>query len=185
MQVASVDLGVRLASVDQADVCLYQAAEVVCSRLAPYLGWENLISRAKTDWARFEKVRPRPALKRIALRYINRIDIPQASGEIVKVEDYLKVWAHLPDYGDDRRIGAYVMQVQRPLDFGCDLLINTASVVSPLPDHASFFLDLDVYRDKDLPLKQASMWDLFDQMRTLKDTIFEMLITDKARQLFQ
>ena len=181
----TVNLGVRLASIDQADVCLYRANEVISSRLAPYQGWNALVARAHADWARFTKVRQRPVLNRLGLRYINRIDIPHEKDEIVAVEDYLSVWARLPDLGDSRRISAYLMQIQRPLDHECSLIINAASVVSPLPNHASFVLDLDVFRENDLPLKASAMWNLFDLMRTMKNTTFEQLITDKARQLFQ
>jgi uncharacterized protein (TIGR04255 family) len=102
--VHKVDNGVRLSSVDRADICIYRKTDFVCSRLAPYLGWDVFFSRAQIDWARLKKVVKAPHIKRVGIRYINRIDVPKSATEKINVEDYLHVWPHLPKFGDSAPI---------------------------------------------------------------------------------
>jgi uncharacterized protein (TIGR04255 family) len=175
--------GVKLTSADQTDVLLCRSAEFVCSRLAPYPGWEQFRKRAERDWQIWRETVGSVQIRRIGLRYINRIDIP-ATETGLKIEDYLKIAVALPE-GPNTPISGYALQVSRPLESDkLKLTVNSATVPSPLIGHASLILDIDVFRDDDVPRRNDEMWMLIEKMRAQKNVMFENCITDRARSLF-
>jgi uncharacterized protein (TIGR04255 family) len=182
-QFQQVWFGVKLSSSDRADVSIFRTTAFVCSRLAPYLGWEAFQPRAARDWDVLKKTFGSAKLARIGVRYINRIDVPLGSNLPLRVEDYLNVWPHSPEDGEP--MTGYAMQIVRPLGVdGCWLILNSAIVPSPLIGFASFVLDLDVYRELDLPSRDDEVWALIERMRRHKNRVFESCVTDQARTLF-
>lgn len=176
--------GVKLSSGDRADVALCRQSLFVCSRLAPYPTWEKFRDRAQQDWQIWKTAVGPHQIKRIGLRYVNRIDIPVPEGRF-KIEDYLNFSANLPE-GRDVPISSYAMQVVRPLEEdNLHVILNSATVPSSLVGYASLGLDIDVFREKDVPLRDDELWSLVEKMRTQKNLIFERCITDRARELFK
>lgn len=173
--------GVKLSSLDRADLSMFRTNSFVCSRLAPYLGWEFFQPRATRGWDALRRAAGALELARIGVRYINRIDVPVAAN--MKIEEYLNVGPKTPTA--DRPITGYAMQIVGPLGADdCGLILNSATVPSPLIGFASLVLDLDLYREKDLPRRDDELWTLIEQMRHHKNRVFESCITDKARTLF-
>jgi uncharacterized protein (TIGR04255 family) len=176
--------GVKLSSSDRTDIALFRTHSFGCSRLAPYLGWEKFQPRAVRDWDILRKTVGPIELSRIGVRYINRIDVPVTPGTLIRVNDYLNVWPGSPDDLGEFPTG-YTMQILRPLGIDdCGLVLNSGIVPSPLIGFASFLLDLDVYREKDLPRRDDKLWALIEQIRHHKNRIFESCVTDQARALF-
>ena len=64
------------------------------------------------------------------------------------------------------------------------LALNTATVAPPLIGFVSLALDLDVFREANLPQRDDDLWDIVNRMRGHKNRIFESCITDRARTLF-
>jgi uncharacterized protein (TIGR04255 family) len=183
-EVASTWAGVKLSSLDRADNVVYRQTTFVCSRLAPYTGWDDFLGRTKRAWQVWRKAAGVIALSRIGVRYVNRIDIPLAEQPLVRVEDYLNVVAKSPD-DLGQALTSYMMQVVRPLGVDdCVLALNSGTVVSPLIGFASLALDLDVFREVNLPQRDEDLWDVLNRIRGHKNRIFENCITDRARALF-
>jgi uncharacterized protein (TIGR04255 family) len=53
-----------------------------------------------------------------------------------------------------------------------------------VPGKLSFSLDIDVWRQVDVPQKDNDVLELLGKMRDAKNQLFETFITDKARDLF-
>jgi uncharacterized protein (TIGR04255 family) len=175
--------GLKLSSEDRADVVALRKLGIATSRLAPYEGWEPFRDRARDNWEGWKKAGGLTQVKRVGLRYINRLDVP-AVGAAISLEDYLNVYVHLParPWG---QISGFTLQVTR--DLGEDSLkvtINSGSVVAPMVDTFSFLLDIDIYGDSDLPRREDDLWGLVEKMRIYKNEIFELCITDQSRALF-
>lgn len=182
--------GYRLASKDEVDVLLITPGSMICSRLAPYNGWEKFRTCAKDNWKLWKKITGYQKIQRIGARYINRIDIPvipDSTGEVtIRVEDYFNVYPEYPDPGMMASMSNFAMQVAGPL--GTDnlkLIINTNSVPSPLLDHVSMVLDIDVSLADGVPQKNSSLWKMFEVIRIQKNRIFEESITEMTRSLFE
>jgi len=176
-------IGYRLRSSDSADIQIITSSIFSAARLAPYQSWETFSGLAKANWAAWKKIVGYKKIKRIGVRYINRIDVPWGGATHVRTEDYLRFNPGMPDSFPP--ISAYVMNVVVPGQDECNLVINSNTIASPLIDHASFILDIDIIRESSPPPQNdKEMWSLIDRIRIYKNEIFESCITDKARELF-
>lgn len=177
--------GYKLASEDQADTLLIMPNLMACSRLAPYNGWEKFRARAEENWTKWKKSTGYKKIQRLGTRYINRIDIPAADVEKIKIEDYLKVYPEYPESELPSGILKYTMQIAGPIEEGnLGVIINSSVIRSPLVDHLSVVLDIDVSLTSNVPQKDGEIWEIFDLMRVIKNRVFESCVTDNARKLF-
>lgn len=177
--------GYRLTTDDQIDVVLVRPNGISVARLAPYPGWPVLRNRAKEVWKKWSDNVPRYPVVRLGIRYINRIDIPIKDRTIIHLEDYLHFHPETPHIGLGP-MQSYVMKITTPTDHDKWSAIMTSALVSPSPliDHTSFLLDIDVLRQKDIPQKDSTLWKAIDEARAVKNQLFEACITDKSRRLF-
>lgn len=176
--------GKRFSSKDRTDNSIFRRGSFICARLAPYCGWEEFFSRAQRDWSEWRKIIGRVDITRIGVRFINRVDMPHHGDKTIRIEDYLHISPNLPDQ-DLPPISRYTIQVILPLGVDdCRLMINSQKVPSPLVDHISLVLDIDISRDRDLPLRDDKIWEIIDKIRDHKNRVFESMITDAARRLF-
>jgi len=177
--------GYKLMSKDRTDVAQIKTNAMVCSRLAPYTGWDKFEPRARRDWEVLRKTTKHLKVNRIGVRYINRIDIPYRVAEQIDIEDYLTVCPKYPEPELLKNIANYTMQIIGPYSTeGFKLIINTNVVRSPLIEHVSIILDLDLSPTGEIPQRNDEIWEMINQMREHKNNAFEMCITDKARELF-
>lgn len=174
-------VGYKLTSnLNASDIIQVKANALSISRLPPYEGWENLLKDLKHyyNWYTNKKFK---SLSRIGVRYINRIDIP-SDGKI-KVEDYFKIFPHVPQtkFPD---MNHFLVQTAAAIDNEKLLTINMHRVPSPLLKHASIIFDLDVAQQANLPKNDAQLYQLLDEIREKKDFFFETLLTPKCKKLF-
>jgi uncharacterized protein (TIGR04255 family) len=177
--------GYRLKSTDQADIMLVLQDGVAAARLTPYPGWEHLRERARKGWSEWRRNVTHSALKRIGIRYINRIDVPIKEGGILDTDAYLRFGPRVPDFSK-QPLNGFLVQATKPTDLEHWSVTITSTIVSPPPliDFLSLGLDIDVFRTEQIPGRDADLWDCVETVRELKDDIFESCITDQARKLF-
>ena len=176
--------GRKLSSLDRADNVIFRREAFVCSRLAPYMGWEEYFPQIQRGWMALRKAAGAIEISRIGIRYVNRIDIPARDGDPLNAEDYLTYVPRSPT-GFNPMTG-YVIQTLRPL--GADDLqvgLISSTVPSPLINTVSLSLDLDVFREGNIPRRDDELWSLLNRIRGHKNSIFEACITDRTRELFQ
>lgn len=175
--------GHRRSSSDLSEIVLLWPGSFVVAQLAPYLGWDAFFERFTRDWIIWKKVTGYRKIIRVGVRFINRIDIPFTS-RVIEESDYLNVYPKLPDVLGP--VASYGIQAQVPItDIDCNLVINSASVRSPLLGHGSIALDLDIFRERNAPQRDEDIYNLLNIIRTKKNEIFEACITNKARELFR
>jgi uncharacterized protein (TIGR04255 family) len=123
-------------------------------------------------------------LKRVGLRYLNRLDIPVPSTMPISLEDYLTV---SPRYPEDELPGlqTFTMQTVHGLPtLECLATITVAAAASPVPMHTGFIIDIDVGRNESVPQSEDEIRNLLASMRDEKNRIFELCITEATRKLF-
>src|SRR5216683_4477 len=80
-------VGFVYTSSDQKQVYQVRLDGFSFSRLAPYESWEPFCREARRLWELYrERLKP-AAVTRLAVRYVNRLDIP---GERIEIKDYLR-----------------------------------------------------------------------------------------------
>ena len=177
-------VGHRRSSRDLSEILLLWPTSFIVSQLAPYPGWGTFFDRFSRDWDNWNKASgQRKKIARVGVRFINRIDIPIIDA-IVEESFYLDVYPKLPTSLGP--VTAYAVQSQLPSDAtGLNVIINSASVPSPLLGHGSIVVDIDVGKDINSTLKDEDVFDLLNEIRIKKNAVFEACVTDRARELFQ
>jgi uncharacterized protein (TIGR04255 family) len=151
------------------------------SRLTPYDRWDSFRDEARRLWARYRALARPEAVTRIAVRYINRLDLPLPLSDL---KDYLRT---LPEVSPDlpQALSACFMQLQIPQDdLKSMLILNEAIIPPPRPEVVSVLLDIDLFRDVDVPSDEEALWALFEDLHVRKNDVFEASITDRTRELF-
>ncbi|MBU0640676.1 MAG: TIGR04255 family protein [Planctomycetes bacterium] len=152
------------------------------SRLAPYECWESFRDEARRLWNVYRSTVNLTGMVRLAVRYINRIDIPLPLRDF---KDYLRT---VPEVSPDLPQGltGYFMRLAIPQqDIMSVCLLSEAIIDPPSSDVVSVVLDIDVFRTEGLQADEEEIWAFIDKLRERKNQIFEACITDKTRELFE
>jgi uncharacterized protein (TIGR04255 family) len=151
------------------------------SKLAPYTQWEEFCRDARQAWTVYKHVAQPAAIERLAMRYINRIDVP---GHSINTEHYLRTGPVIsPDL--PQQLASFTLRLLLPADdIGGGIIVNTALVSPVVKDHMSLLLDIDVFVTQDVPQDESDIWAKFELLHKRKNEVFEASITDKARELF-
>lgn len=181
--------GYKLTGRDETDLVLLANDRLATVRIAPYCGWEQFLETTKNNYALLKKISGYRKIIRVATRYINRIDIPisgkDSSGAAMpyNTTDYLLLEPHIPE--NLPRINSFTSKFIGPVpEIDGKLLVNASNIPSPIIDHVSLLLDMDLFKDQNIPQKDDDLWRLLADFRIQKNILFEAFITDKARELF-
>lgn len=173
--------GFRFKSDDGKDIWQARKNGFAFSRLAPYQDWRVFRDEARRLWDIYRgRVKP-DRLIRLAVRYINRIDIPQPGVDLKQFfRTSPEVSPELP-----QQLSGFFMQLRIAQDdLPGHLLLNQTIVPPPNPSTVSVVLDIDLFGDQGIPEDEPKVWDYFERLHERKNEVFEACITDQARELF-
>lgn len=189
LSVSQMVSAIRLDNPKTHQVVIAGAAAFTFSLLAPYSQWETLKDAARREWEHYVTVFKPEQVTRIAVRFINRLDLP---GSLHEVLEYVRIFPALPPKLPGGKVNAYVIQLESPQDdLEAMLVINSGRVAPPSeqPDALSILLDIDLFRDlSDKPWKLADdepVWQYLEQLHVRKNEVFESCITDKMREMIR
>lgn len=183
VNVAQQPLGKRLIarSADGLNLAQLTANFLVVNRLRPYPGWNefflrNILERAADVSATVSGVH----IRRLGLRYINRIVIPQHP---FVWEDWFQTSLPIPD-----KIPSESMQFQ--LEFhrrigGEERMVTKLVTADPsAPGTTSIILDLDVIWEGKAVVSMDHLAEMLERVHRPHRLAFESYLTDKVRSLF-
>ena len=176
-------VGYKLTGSEDTDLILFDTDRIANIRLAPYCGWGIFWEKTEKNFGDLKKRLGYRKIVRMATRYVNRIDIPKLGKEVINSNDYLLIEPEIPSV--IKTIHNFKTQFVAPIpEVEGKVTVNAATVQSPLIDHVSLLLDIDLFKDQNVPQKDNEVWELFSHLHRQKNKIFEAFITDKARELF-
>lgn len=182
MQTASEQYGFSLRSSDGKKIAQTRRDGFTFNNLAPYVGWKAFSDEAKELWGLYKKVAKPKLVNRLALRYINRIDLPK---EVSDVKDYLFT---LPALAPEipQNIGGFFMRVQVS-DSASKSQAFIVTTVEPSTDGQGICLifDIDAFQIVDIVNDDDAMWKSFNELRIFKNNLFDKSFTPKAKELFR
>ncbi len=158
------------------------------SWMHPYNGWDEFQKEAKSLWEGYWNVIKPTSIQRLAVRYINKIDIESTSNEPIEIGKYFTLYPQIPNVVALKfcTIKHSVLQVIIPqTDINGSLVINQAVVPPPKDNCLSILLDIDVFSEQGWNTNQASAWEFIGLLRERKNDAFESFITDETRRLFK
>jgi uncharacterized protein (TIGR04255 family) len=152
------------------------------SKLEPYTTWDEVFSEALRLWATYIKVAQPVEVVRVAVRYINRLQVPVPA----EISDYLVAppLAPLP-----------ISQQLR--QFLCRLVVddvkrNASAVIvqasEPLigPPAITLLIDIDAFKENlAVTPEDPRLPEMFLQLRDLKNEIFFASITERTAEIYE
>jgi len=121
-------------------------------------------------------------VKRIALRYINRIEIP------LPIRDFKDYILTIPEIAPPlpQALVHFFMQLMIP-----NPEIEATAVINEVMEQATeqqtlpIIFDVDVFKIVNYTDNYDALWKEFEQLRIFKNEIFFKSMTDKAKELFK
>jgi uncharacterized protein (TIGR04255 family) len=175
-------IGYDFASRDERYVVQIRLDGFTLSRLEPYENWASFRDEARRWWDIYRSIAQPEMITRAAVRYINRLDIPLPINDL---KDFLRtspeVSPALP-----QELSGYFMQLHIPqTDINAMLILNEALVDPPSqnPNVVSVLLDIDLFRDSDVPNDEKALWEYFEHLHIRKNEIFLACITKQTEDL--
>lgn len=152
------------------------------NKLRPYTKWDDFNPEARELWLRYVEIaRPR-CIKRVSLRYINRIEIPDATTDL---RDLCLLFPDVPK-GVPQLWLEYFQRFVSPKPDSTVAIVTLAIDVPMAAGRPAIILDIDVCRFfENVPPDANAIWPHFDELRALKNEIFDASLTPKAKGLFR
>ena len=174
--------GYLFASVDGKQVVQARLDGFTFSRLKPYDKWEALRDEARELWQHYVRITSPEAVTRVALRYINRIEIP------LPIRDFKDYILTTPEIAPDlpQGLGSFFMRLVIP-DPKAQAVAIVTETVEPIDESSNrlpLIFDIDVFRMAAFNVQDKSLWETLEQLHDLKNDIFFKSITPKAKELF-
>jgi uncharacterized protein (TIGR04255 family) len=178
--------GVRFTSADGRYLLAFRSSAFSVSRLAPYESWEAFRTEAQRLWDLYRSQFGPVRVTAVSVRYINRIEIPWAEGQLIDLRRYFRTF---PEVSTDLDLvmAGFQMRLDFPLSgMGARLILNQALLppASPNPSSLSVLLDSDIVAALESN-DEAALWQRCEVLRTAKNDVFESCITNLTRELFQ
>lgn len=155
----------------------------------PYCGWEAFKPEIDFALEQYEKVTTPRKIKRIGVRYINFISIPENE---ISLNDYFTQDSHVPIGFPEPMMSVFHRIESTYTGENIRLLYSFGSADKvrddkgkPLP-MVSFILDYDLIWEVEeaSAVDREDAMEIVEDLRTKEREVFELSITDKTRELF-
>jgi len=175
--------GFRFRSADDLNVVQLRIDGFTFSRLKPYTSWETIFPQAWRLWLGYVELATPESVTRIAVRYINRLELPLPFEEF---SEYLEAPPSLPAEVPQKVSSFLVKQVLH--ESGSGISVNFGQAMEAgLADsrHATMILDIDSYKVQEYEPQATQLTEEFERLRRMKNLIFFSSITEKTVRLFE
>lgn len=184
---SSGPFGYRFESEDGRRIVQFRLDGFTYNRIKPdpeeeWPGWDKIKNEARQAWDVYKDALDLSEVTRLAVRYINQIVIPEQS---IELYDYFtappRISPDLP-YQDIENFSSSVT-IKIPTHKALALLQHYPAP-QQYPGAIAIALDIDIFRSERLTLNTFCMWEFLDQLRDLKNTIFETSLLPRTKELF-
>lgn len=152
------------------------------NKLKSYEGWDQFIAEAKKFWEIYKKHAKPVSVNRLALRYIDLVEIPQP------VENFKDYFLTTPEIAPEipQALSEFIMRLVIPDPITKNVAIITESIdKAKLNDKIlPLIFDTDVFQLVELKADH-DFWPIFESLKDYKNKIFFGTFTKKALELFK
>lgn len=155
---------------------------LVVNHLKPYPTWEKLKPLILKMFGIYEEIASPTKIKRIGLRYINRLDFDTST---IELTDFFKYYPYVPhELPKDQ--SSLLCRVEIPYESQRDRLSLTLATVLPEKlNSVSLILDLYYVLIDPEQITKDKIPDWLEQAHSVIENVFENCITDKSRGRFE
>jgi uncharacterized protein (TIGR04255 family) len=178
------DLGIHgyfFQSTDGKNVAQFRRDGFTFNRLHPYTSWEEIFYQASELWSLYLKTASPVDVPKIAIRYINRIQLPLP---IEKFEKYLKTTPILP-VNCPQFVSGFLNRVTiHEPDLNITAIITQALEGGDDGKYVPVILDIEVSQPIVFDSDNERLLARFSKLREMKNEIFFGSITEETIKLF-
>lgn len=170
-------VGYFFKSQDGKQIAQFRVDGFTLNKLAPYTSWDELFPIATELWGRYRDVATPQTVTRLAIRYINHIDLPW---DVADFDDYLRAGPIVPKELP-QLVPAFLLQsliVDSELDIAAN--VTQRLQTSPSEHKHTVILDIDAFKTVDLPPDDLRIEGTINQLRVFKNEIFFNFLTEAA-----
>ncbi len=151
------------------------------SHLAPYDRWSALRDDAKAWWKQFCSTTKSAEVKRYAVRYVNRVDLPLPMKDF---GDYLRTLPRVAE-GLPQSLSGIFMRLVIPFQDANVVVTQAIDEAGVTPDKIPIILDIDVFQTGSVPVDGDELWQKLETLRQIKNDVFFSSLTPTAWRLFE
>lgn len=181
-QTTSVVDGYLCTSSDAKQVVQVRLEGFTFSRLKPYETWEDLRKEAHRLWQSYIRLASPELITRVALRYINRIEIALP---VLDFGDYLTAPPAIPQNLPQGLTSFLTRNVIREPSLDFMAIISQSLEPVGASSVVPVILDIDVFKEVPYHVGAKEIWETIDQLREFKNKLFFESITDKIVELYK
>jgi uncharacterized protein (TIGR04255 family) len=176
-------IGIRIKDHENNLVVIFKTDGFTVSKLPPYTNWEDFKSIAQDLWSTYFEKLVKVDIKRLAVRYINEIQLPMIDSS-VELNEYL-VNEPLVPRGIKSDISDFFNRIVIPFPKLSAKAVIIQALGEQTNDSIFVILDFDVYCDDISIVETQDMWTYLDKLRDIKNQAFTGSLTDKALENFR
>ncbi|MBC5829213.1 MAG: TIGR04255 family protein [Candidatus Eremiobacteraeota bacterium] len=153
------------------------------SLLKPYPGFSDLEKEARELWRHYCDVLKPVRLMRVALLYINRLELP------IPMPNFNKYILTVPEVapGLPQGLSRFLMQLTIPQED--DVFAHVTLLMEPAPGDQTttipIIFDIDVFKETSLAPESPELWDTVNALRFCKNDIFFKSLTAEAIKMYR
>jgi uncharacterized protein (TIGR04255 family) len=161
--------GVWIKTTDGKSIGQYRKDGFTFNRLKPYTSWDDILPTALRLWEEYVRLASPELVTRVALRYINRMPLPAATGDL----DTLIVTGPRLPQNVPQMLSSFLTRVVIE-DADRRLAANVAQALEPgMEDRLpTLLLDIDAYRQGEFPPQGDVLREALIDLHTYKNQIF-------------
>ncbi len=148
------------------------------SQFKPYSSWNKFQETAHNLWEIYNNTTNPVDIESIALRYINRIEIPDAN---LSLKDYFTTFPEISP-GLSQTSGTQILHLQVPIEEVDSIAHITQARVQ---QQLFVLLDINIISQGTISIQVEDIWDKFNLIHQNSDRIFETFITNKTKESIQ
>jgi uncharacterized protein (TIGR04255 family) len=176
----ATEVGVRgllFKSGDGCEIAQFRIDGFTFNRLHPYTSWEEISPVAFELWRKYVDVAQPQMVTRLALRYLNHIDL------LPSLIDFDEIMVAPPPIPErlPQAVSRFLTRVTIH-DHEQDLTAHVTQAFegAPGPGKGKLILDIDAFREKDVPVESEEVAGTFSALHEFKNRVFFESLTEEA-----
>jgi uncharacterized protein (TIGR04255 family) len=174
-------LGWRYESTDGSRVVQLRHNGMTYSILREYTEWADIKSATQSIWNLYRDWTGGAAVGRIAVRYINVLDLPP----IVELNRYLTAAPQIPE-GLPQTLTHFFERIAVPFEHDISAIITqTLEQMQSTQPSTRVVLDIDAYAQRSFLSDSDDLWNFIDRLRDVKNLIFFSSVTESTLEAYE
>lgn len=153
------------------------------NKIKPYENWGIFVGEAKKHWERYQEIAKPVKINRIALRFINKITIPEGEPDL---KNYITLLPSIPKKLPQKYSEFFLRNVFFDEEHCIkSVIIETIDLKEKTDTITPFILDIDVFKENLKGIDPGKIWEDFDYLRICKNNLFFNVTTPECQKLFR